>query len=110
MYSLFDGTLKDQKIKIDNRFATTVILVSGGYPGSYEKGKHINNLAKTQGSIIFHAGTKDDFGDLLTAGGRVLAITSLADTMEAGLKKSMQNAEIIDFDGKYYRKDIGFDL
>lgn len=108
--SLYDGTLKDQKVKVDNQFATTVILVSGGYPGSYEKGKRIRNLGKAKDSIIFHAGTTDDFGDVLTAGGRVIAITSLAETMQAGLQKSMKNAEIIDFEGKYFRRDIGFDL
>lgn len=108
--SLYDGTLKDQKVKVDDRFATTVILVSGGYPGSYEKGKRIRNLARAKDSIIFHAGTTDDIGEVRTAGGRVLAITSLAQTMQEGLRKSMKNAEIIDFEGKYYRRDIGFDL
>ncbi len=110
MNSLFDGTLGQQEVEMDPRFATTVILVSGGYPEKYEKGKTIRNLGKATGSIIFHAGTKESMGDVLTAGGRVLAITSLADTMQEGLRQSMRNAEIIDFEGKYYRTDIGFDL
>ena len=109
--SLYDGTLTDQKVVIDDQFATTVIMVSGGYPEAYQKGKKIKYLNRVEGSYVYHAGTKeDDYGDVFTNGGRVLAITSMADEMQNALDLSMKNAELVNFDGKYYRRDIGFDL
>ena len=102
--------LKEKSIEFDDRFATTVMLVSGGYPESYEKGKVITGLDKVQDSIVFHAGTELKDGEILTAGGRVLAISSYGTTKEEALAKSYQNAKVIDFDKKYYRTDIGYDL
>ena len=87
-----------------------MFLVSGGYPESYEKGKAIQGLENVENSIVFHAGTKEDSGMVISNGGRVMAITSFGRTIEEALGKSFDNAEKIHFDGKYYRKDIGFDL
>ncbi|MFO7851272.1 MAG: phosphoribosylamine--glycine ligase [Bacteroidota bacterium] len=104
------GNLGKRKLEISSDTVTTVMLVSGGYPGSYKKGKEIMNIDRTRDSIIFQAGTKMDGGRLLTSGGRVLAISSFGHNLKEALKKSYRNAEIIDFEGKYFRKDIGFDL
>lgn len=109
------AAIKDQKLdqyqmEIDPQAAATVFLVSGGYPGNYEKGKEITGLEKVEGSILFHAGTKADGKKIVTNGGRVIAITSLAETMTFALEKSYQNAAKVDFEGKYYRKDLGKDL
>ena len=105
-----DGTLNIQNIKHDPRTAATVMLVSGGYPEAYAKGKRITGIEAVQDSLVFHAGTKEENGELLTNGGRVIAITSYGDTMVEALAFSNKNAEVIDFEGKNYRKDIGFDL
>lgn len=105
-----NGTLDRISIEMDPRYAATVMLVSEGYPGSYEKGKVITGLDRVSGSMVFHAGTKQVDTMIVTNGGRVLAVTSLGDTMEEALKQSYVNAEKIQFEGKYYRKDIGFDL
>lgn len=104
------GNLRERKLEISSDTVTTVMLVSGGYPGSYEKGKEIKNIDRARDSIIFQAGTKMDGGRLLTSGGRVLAISSFGHDLKEALKKSYRNAQIIDFEGKYFRKDIGFDL
>ena len=107
-----DGSLEDKNLEIDNRYTAAIMLVSKGYPGSYEKGKEITGIDKITDSIIFHAGTKvdEDSGGILTNGGRVLAVTSFGDTMEEALKISYKNAELINFEGKYYRKDLGKDI
>jgi phosphoribosylamine--glycine ligase len=102
--------LNEKSFEIDERIAASVMLVSGGYPESYAKGKVMSNLDKTEGSILFHAGTKRDGDEVLTNGGRVIAITTLANSMEEALEVSFNNAELIDYEGKYYRKDIGKDL
>jgi phosphoribosylamine--glycine ligase len=104
------GTLKEKKIEIDDRSAATVMLVSGGYPGSYEKGKIISGTEKASGSIVFHAGTKADGNHVVTAGGRVISVSSYGSGMTEALETSYRNAEIIEFENKYYRKDLGFDL
>jgi len=105
-----NGQLAHTSVVKDARSATTVMLVSGGYPEAYEKGKTISGTATAEGSIIFHAGTKMDGTDLLTNGGRVIAVTSFGSNFQEALAVSKKNAELIDFEGKYFRKDIGFDL
>lgn len=102
--------LHEKALTVDARSAATVMLVSGGYPGNYEKGKVIAGLDSVKGSLIFHAGTTGKDGQILTAGGRVIAVSSYGSDKNEALRQSFQNAEIIRFDGKYYRKDIGFDL
>lgn len=105
------GTLASRRMSVDPRYAVTVMMVSAGYPGAYEKGKAISGLDKAEGSILFHAGTKRlPDGSVVTNGGRVIAVSSYGDTKEAALAKSFDSIEKIDFDGKYFRRDIGFDL
>lgn len=114
LVALFEATyhqkLNDFTIEIDERAAATVMLVSGGYPEEYEKGKEISGLENIEGSIVFHAGTKTENGKTFTNGGRVLAVTSLDDDFKKALKKSYQNIEKLSFNRMQYRKDIGFDL
>ena len=105
-----EGTLGQHQIEMDPRSAATVILVSGGYPGDYEKGKAISGLERVDGSIAFHAGTKATADGVVSNGGRVIAVTSYGDGFDEALVFSNRNAEVIKFEGKYYRKDIGFDL
>ena len=102
--------LNDIEIEIDPRAATTVMLVSGGYPEAYEKGKKITGVEQIEGSIAFHAGALIKDGDIVTSGGRVMAITSYGDTYQKAIKKSYQNIQKLHFDKMNYRKDIGFDL
>ena len=108
--ALNDGTLATKTIQSNPDFATTIMLVSGGYPEHYEKGKKVQNLEAIEKGLVFHAGTTQKDTDIVTAGGRVLALTSFGKTMEEALAISNKNADTIDFDGKYFRKDIGFDL
>ncbi|MEM6966408.1 MAG: phosphoribosylamine--glycine ligase [Bacteroidota bacterium] len=108
--SITSRTLDQEIIEIDERAATTVFLVSGGYPEKYEKGKVMTGLESVEDSILFHAGTREVNGEILTNGGRVLAITSYGEDFKAALAISKKNAEKINFEGKYFRKDIGFDL
>jgi len=103
-------TLDKVSFEIDTQACVTVMLVSGGYPGDYEKGKIIRNIEKTSGSIIFHAGTKLRGDSVVTNGGRVISISSLGESFNEALKTSFKNADIIDFEGKYFRRDIGLDL
>lgn len=105
-----NGNLDEKEITIDERYAATVMLVSGGYPEAYEKDKLIEGLDKAKDTLVFHAGTVTKEGSIYTAGGRVLALTSFGDTKHEALKKSFDIAEEISFDKKYYRKDIGFDI
>ena len=86
------------------------MLVSGGYPGSYKKGKEISGIDQVEGSVVFHAGTKLDGEKVLTSGGRVISLSSYGASMKEALEASYRNAEKIQFEGKYYRSDIGFDL
>ncbi len=104
------GTLADKKLETDERAAVTVMLVSGGYPGNYEKGKVITGIENTNESIIFHAGTKTASEQTVTAGGRVIAVSSYGSNFRNALQTSYKNAEKIQFEKKYYRKDLGFDL
>ncbi|WP_262732425.1 phosphoribosylamine--glycine ligase [Gaetbulibacter sp. NE] len=103
-------TLHTIDIEIDERAATTVMLVSGGYPESYEKGKEITGIEAITDSIPFHAGAIVKDEKVVTSGGRVMAITSYGNTYQEAIKKSYQNIEKLHFDKMYYRKDIGFDL
>ncbi|MBQ9253872.1 MAG: phosphoribosylamine--glycine ligase [Bacteroidales bacterium] len=103
--------LDKYQLKISEKTATTVMLCSGGYPENYEKGKIINGLDKVQNAIVYHAGTKkDNENNILTNGGRVLAVTCLADDMQQALNLCYENINKISFDKMYYRKDIGKDL
>ncbi len=103
-------TLNQKVLEIDNRNAVTVMMVSGGYPDKYEKGKTIEGLDTIVDSSVFHAGTIISGGKIVTAGGRVLAITSLGKNMEEALETSYKNIQKISFENNYYRKDVGFDL
>jgi len=103
-------TLAGRQVSTDPRSVTTVMMVSGGYPGKYEKGKIITGLEKTTESLIFHAGSRKADGKILTNGGRVLAISSYGKTFREAGNLSYKNAAMIDFENKYFRKDIGFDL
>jgi phosphoribosylamine---glycine ligase len=85
-------------------------LVSGGYPGNYENGKVISGIESVTNSIVFHAGTKTENNNIVTAGGRVVVVSSYGADMKNALETSYENAKIIQFDKKYYRKDLGFDL
>ena len=102
--------LNEISLEIDERAATTVMLVSGGYPEAYEKSKEITGFDKVEDSIVFHAGTKFEGDKVVTSGGRVIAVTSFGKDYKEALKKSYQNVEKLHFDKMYYRKDLGFDL
>lgn len=104
------GTLSERDIEIDERSAATVMLVSGGYPGNYDKNKKITGLELIDDSFLFHAGTTKKNGDVVTNGGRVIAITSMAKDLETAISRSIYNADIVKYDKKYYRKDIGQDM
>ena len=114
LVELFDHvgkqSLDKASLDIDDRSATTVMVVSGGYPEAYEKGKQINGLDNIKDSIVFHAGTKINGDEVVTNGGRVIAITSFGKDFKEALKKSYTNVDKLDFEGMYYRKDLGFDL
>ncbi|MDQ6528575.1 phosphoribosylamine--glycine ligase [Flavobacterium sp. LHD-85] len=108
--SVADQKLGDFNLEVDPRSATTVMVVSGGYPEDFEKGKVISGLENIEDSIVFHAGTKLDNGNVVTNGGRVIAVTSYGDNFQEAIKKSYQNIDKLSFDKMYFRKDIGFDL
>lgn len=114
LLELFEGVanqnLHEKSFSVNPQTATTVMLVAGGYPESYEKGKEILGLEKVNSSFVFHAGTTTQNDKVVTNGGRVMAITSFGDTIEEALEKSYQNINHIRFDKMNYRKDIGFDL
>ena len=102
--------LNEIELQIDERSATTIMVVSGGYPEDYEKGKIISGIETIEDSIVFHAGTKTENGKVVSDGGRVLAVTSFGNDFQEAIKKSYQNINKLHFDTMYYRKDIGFDL
>ncbi len=104
------GRLSNEEFVLDKRSATTIMVVSGGYPEAYEKGKVISGIDTIEDSIVFHAGTAHKDGDIVTNGGRVIAVTSFDENFKEAIKKSYQNIEKLHFDRMYYRSDIGFDL
>lgn len=104
------GTLADCHFELDERYCTTVMLVAGGYPGSYEKGNVIHGISEVNDSILFHAGTKRVDGEAVTNGGRVMAVSSFGEKMEDALQQSYENVSKISFKEMYYRRDIGQDL
>ena len=104
------GKLNEAELKIDDRTAATIMMVSGGYPEDYEKGEIISGIENVKDSLVFHAGTKTENGKIVSNGGRVLAITSFGNDHKEAIKKSYQNIEKLHFDKMYFRKDIGFDL
>jgi phosphoribosylamine---glycine ligase len=114
LFELIEGVAKenlaDRDIIIDEKFVTTVMLVSEGYPGNYEKDKAISGLKLTGNCVVFHAGTKKIDDIVVSSGGRVLAISSWGTTINEALEGSYRNARLIYFEGIYYRTDIGFDL
>lgn len=110
MHAAANGTLNNINIDINPLTAATVMLVSGGYPEAYQKGKEISAIPTTSNSIVFHAGTKIDGDNLVTNGGRVIAITSFGEDHNIALSGSQKIANEIEFEGKYFRTDIGFDL
>lgn len=105
-----EGNLSDRSFGVSEQTAATVVLVSGGYPGDYETGKAIANIESVKESFVFHAGTRVENGEVVTAGGRVLAVTALKPTLFDALQQSTADAGRIYYEGKYFRRDIGFDL
>jgi phosphoribosylamine--glycine ligase len=114
LYDLFEGVanqnLHEKSFSVTDKTATTVMLVSGGYPEQYEKNKEISGFENIEDSIVFHAGTKFENDKVVTSGGRVMAITSFGNTIEEALEKTYKSIDKISFDKMNYRKDIGFDL
>ena len=104
------GNLSERILETDDRYVTTVMITSGGYPGHYEKGKEISGLDNTKNCVLFHSGTRMADGRVVTSGGRVLAVSAWGRSMEEALQGSYKNAEHISFENIYYRTDIGFDL
>ncbi|OYD40449.1 phosphoribosylamine--glycine ligase [Sphingobacterium cellulitidis] len=114
LVDLLEGVAKEdlanRSYTVTDKTAATVVIVSGGYPGNYETGKVISNMENVKESTVFHAGTKQDGANVLTAGGRVLAVTALEDDLFSALQQATADAGRIFFEGKYFRTDIGFDL
>ncbi|MDD2221256.1 MAG: phosphoribosylamine--glycine ligase [Clostridia bacterium] len=110
MQAVLDGTLQEQDIKWNEDASVCVVMVSGGYPGSYEKGKLISGtrLAEEEGAVVYHAGTDLRYGEYFTAGGRVLGVCALGKTIAEAVEAAYKAVEKIEFDGQYYRKDIAY--
>ena len=104
------GDLKSISLDVDQNSVVNVVMTSGGYPEAYQKGKKITGLNKRHDSIVLHAGTKSEENEIVTNGGRVLSVISKSSDFHSALEKSYKTIKSIDFEGKYYRKDIGFDL
>ena len=104
------GTLAGRKVEFDERAAVCVMLVSGGYPQAYKKGYPITGIDQVEGSIVFHSGTALKDGEVVTAGGRVIAVSSYGRDKAEALQKSFEEAQKIQFTDKYFRRDIGADL
>jgi phosphoribosylamine--glycine ligase len=104
------GDLDRRTLETDERHVSTVMLVSGGYPGEFRKGMEVKGLNDVEGSIVFHAGTSPADGKVVTSGGRVLAVSSYGASLREAVGKSYSEVHKLDFEGVYYRRDIGFDL
>ncbi len=104
------GELKGKKIEIDNQSAVTVVMVAGGYPNEYKKGHHISGLERIKDALAFHAGTKKNDANILTDGGRVLAVTGTGENLVLARQQAFDNVSYIQWEEAYYRKDIGLDL
>jgi phosphoribosylamine--glycine ligase len=102
--------LSDLVVEFDDRTVATVMLVSGGYPGPYNKGQEITGLERVQESLVFHAGTAQKDEKVVTSGGRVIAVSSYGESIQEAIGRCYSNAQKINFNGRYYRSDIGFDL
>ena len=103
--------LQNTGIEKDERFATTIVAVSGGYPNDYKKGLEINGLdTSVKDTLIFHSGTKESEGKVITNGGRVVCATALDAQLDEAINKSRDLIEAIEFEGKYFRRDIGFEF
>lgn len=107
---MHEGKLNEVTVQHSEKAAATVMLVSAGYPDAYEKGKVMTGFSDAEGSILFHAGTASKGADIISNGGRVLAVTSYGDNIKDALAQSYRNAEKVNFEGKYYRKDIGYEF
>jgi phosphoribosylamine--glycine ligase len=105
-----NGTLSEQKISILDQYAVTTMLVAGGYPGEYRKGDVLTGVEKVEDAIVFHAGTTSKDGEIITSGGRVMALTGTSNTLERAIQKSQRAAQTIQFEGKNFRRDIGLDV
>jgi phosphoribosylamine--glycine ligase len=105
-----NGTLSEQKISILDQYAVTTMLVAGGYPEEYRKGDVLSGLEKVEDAIVFHAGTSWNDGEIITSGGRVMAVTGTSNTLERAIQKSQKAAQTIQFEGKNFRRDIGLDV
>lgn len=110
LWKCANRALDEASVEVDTRTAACIMAVSGGYPEDYEKGKKIEGLPLAGDSLVFHAGTKVENGNLVTSGGRVMAVTTLAEDLETALSGSYKSLAAIKFGGMYYRRDIGFDL
>jgi phosphoribosylamine--glycine ligase len=111
MWAAGTGTLDKIDLQLDPRTAVTVMLVSEGYPGDFERGKVMSGLNLVQDSTLYHAGTKQgDNGEVLSNGGRVIAVTSFGSNIQEALAKSLASAELVQYDNKYYRRDIGYEF
>jgi phosphoribosylamine--glycine ligase len=108
--NMHEGTLNEVTVKHSAKAACTVMMVSAGYPGDYAKGKVMSGFDKVHGSMAFHAGTTLKDGTVVTSGGRVIAVTSYGENLKQALEKSYENAAHIEYDGKYYRRDIGWEF
>jgi phosphoribosylamine--glycine ligase len=105
-----NGTLSEQKISILDQYAVTTMLVAGGYPEEYRKGDVLTGVEKVEDAIVFHAGTTSKDGEIITSGGRVMALTGTSNTLERAIQKSQRAAQTIQFEGKNFRRDIGLDV
>jgi phosphoribosylamine--glycine ligase len=105
-----NGTLSEQNLQISSQYAVTTMVVAEGYPETYRKGDVISNLEKIEDAFIFHAGTKETNGEIITNGGRVMAFTGTSNTLENAIQKSQKAAITAKYEGKNFRRDIGLDV